>query len=110
MAAILKLNARIVAKAASRHIGTVGERIELTLTVEHVIRLDSNLPAFYHAAPSSIYLCRDGAGNRVVYRGSGCFGGKGEIITVKATITEHGERDGEKQTVIARPKVQEAAQ
>jgi hypothetical protein len=27
----------------------------------------------------------------------------GEFVTVKATVTEHGERDGVKQTKIARP-------
>jgi hypothetical protein len=103
--AIERLEAQALAKAASTHVGTVGERLELVLVVEHTIRLESNLPAFYHAAPSTIYLCRDAAGNRVVYKGSGSLAAKGETVRCKATVAEHGERNGELQTVVARPKV-----
>lgn len=30
---------------------------------------------------------------------------KGQRVTLKATVKEHGERDGVKQTIISRPKV-----
>jgi hypothetical protein len=105
LAAIVKANAAIVAKRASTHVGEPGKRIELVLAVEHVIHLESNLPSYYHAAPSSIYLCRTPEGARVVYKGSGSLAQKGETVKVKATVSEHGERDGEQQTIIARPKV-----
>lgn len=51
-----------------------------------------------------VHICRDEAGNTVVYKGKS-IAAKGDTIVVKATIKAHGERDGEKQTVIARPAV-----
>jgi len=103
--AIARLEARAVLKAASDYLGAEGERLEVTVTVEHVIRLESNLPSYYHAAPGAIYLCRDAAGNRVVYKGSGAFARKGETVRAKVTVTGHEERQGERQTTVARPKV-----
>ena len=38
--------------------------------------------------------------NVVIYKGTKLYEG---IVTVKATIKEHGEREGVKQTKIARP-------
>jgi hypothetical protein len=99
------------AKAGSQHVGEIGKRIEMTLTVERVIHLDNDGGGYaYHAirfAPPTIYLCRDEQGNRIVYKGTGDFPAKGETAKVKATINEHNERDGEKQTLISRPKVLE---
>ena len=89
--------ARAVAAAASRHIGNVGERITITLTCDHVIEFDGMYGTTY------INLMRDADGNRIVYKGGKCLADKGNNVTVKATIKEHGERDGERQTIIARP-------
>ena len=47
----------------------------------------------------------DADGNVVVYKGSTTVGEKGETVTLKATIKDHGEREGVNQTIIARPKV-----
>lgn len=85
----------------SQHVGNVGERIELVLTVGKVLRFESQnygWPATY------INLCKDASGNAVVYKGSNGWA-EGETIVVKATVKEHGERDGVKQTIIQRPKV-----
>jgi len=105
--AVARIAERTALKAASQHIGVVGKRVELTLKIEVTI----HLPSFaYGWAPSTIYLCRDENGNRVVYKGAGSFGAKGETVKVKATIGEHGERDGELQTIISRPKVLETVE
>jgi hypothetical protein len=93
--------AREAARAASQHVGVVGERMELTVTVDVVIHLEAG--GYGWAAPS-IYLGRDSQGNRIVYKGTGNFAGKGETVRVIATVKEHGERQGELQTIIARPK------
>lgn len=90
---------REAAKAASQHIGTVGQRITTSLTCDHVIAFDGAYGTTY------INLLRDADGNRVVYKGSKWLIDKGATANVKATIKEHGERDGERQTIIARPTI-----
>ena len=90
---------RAAAAAASRHIGAIGERITITLTCDHVIEFDGMYGTTY------INLMRDADGNRIVYKGTKCLTDKGSSVTVKATIKDHGERDGERQTIIARPTI-----
>lgn len=84
-------------RATSHHIGTVGERMELTLTCEKVFEFDSQFGMTF------INICRDPSGNVVVYKGSNGFE-RGETLRVKATIKAHDERDGVAQTLISRPK------
>lgn len=81
----------------SQHIGTPGARLEVELTCERVLDYGDKWQPFY------IALMRDGAGNRVVYKGSRPPLGKDQSGRYRVTIKEHGERDGEKQTIIARP-------
>lgn len=92
--------AEIIAEnAASQHIGTVGKREVFTLTLNWVKTYDGG-GCF---APYHIHGFKDAAGNIVIYRGSKCLGEKGANLTVKATVKEHGNRDGVKQTIITRP-------
>jgi hypothetical protein len=85
------------ADANSQHIGTVGERTTFELTLNWVKYFEGAFGATY------IHGLKDAAGNVVIYKGSKCLGEKGATVKVKATIKEHGERDGVKQTVISRP-------
>lgn len=90
----------------SQHLGTVGERIVLTLKVRHVVMLEGMYGL------SFINICNDESGNVVVYKGSNSFefddtNKRRDQITVKATVKAHTERDGVKQTIIARPKISE---
>lgn len=84
-------------RATSRHVGTVGERMDLTLTCEKVFEFEGQFGVTY------INICRDESGNVVVYKGSNGFE-RGETFRVKATIKAHDERDGVAQTLISRPK------
>ena len=95
---------RAAERAVSQFVGTVGERGEFTVTVEHTIRFE---PYAYGWAASYLYLCRDAAGNRIVYKGSASFGAKGETVKVMATVAGHEEYKGERQTKLSRPKVLE---
>jgi hypothetical protein len=95
-------NARKEARAASQYVGVIGDRMELVLTVEHIVTLESMV-----YGRSWLHLCRDAEGNRVIYKGTGSFAAKGETVTVKATVKEHSEYKDEKQTKISRPKVLE---
>lgn len=86
-----------VARATSRHLGTVGERRGFLVKVVAT-------PKFEGAYGTVVInLCEDMQGNVVVYKGGKVLGEKGQMINVKATIKAHGEREGVKQTVISRP-------
>lgn len=85
-------------------VGTVGQKVTMTLSVVHIIVLDGMYGSTY------IHICEDADQNVVIYKGnSHAFPCKGETATVTATIKEHGVRDGVKQTIIQRPKVLEVA-
>jgi len=91
------------------HLGEVGAKLTVTLTIVHVVTLESAYGTSY------LYICEDADQNVVVYKGnSGAFffkadgdglRGKGDSLTVTAVVKEHGVRDGVKQTVIQRPKL-----
>ena len=84
--------------AKAQWIGTVGERREFVLKIVHVHEMIGQYGISY------ITVMKDDAGNTVVQKGT-YVGYKGCTVTIKATIKEHGERDGVKQTIITRPKV-----
>jgi hypothetical protein len=90
---------------AKVHVGTVGERRDFDLTVRFVTYFDTQWGTTW------VFVMEDADGNVVVYKGAGHLynaagqgATKGDKVVVKATIKEHGERDGVKQTIIARPK------
>jgi hypothetical protein len=85
-------------RATAKHVGTVGERRDFTLTVKFTTAYETQFGVTH------VHVMEDVEGNVVVYKGSKVIGEKGETITVKATIKEHGERDGIAQTIISRPK------
>ena len=86
--------------ANRQHLGEVGQKVTLTLTVVHIVVLDGAYGTNY------IHICEDADQNVVIYKGkSDSFPVKGETATIVATIKEHGVRNGVKQTVIQRPKL-----
>jgi hypothetical protein len=91
---------RAALDAKRDHLGTVGQKVTLTLTTVHIVVLDGIYGANY------IHICEDADQNVVIYKGKSFdFPAKGHTATVTATVKEHGVRDGVKQTVIQRPKV-----
>lgn len=86
--------------ATRQHVGTVGEKITMTIKVVHVVILEGSYGTTY------INICEDENNNTIIYKGNAKgFPEKGETATVIATIKEHGVREGVKQTVIQRPKL-----
>ena len=86
--------------ASRQHLGTVGQKITITLTVKHIVVMDGIYGTNY------LHICEDADQNIIIYKGkSDSFPLKGETATVTATVKEHGVRDGVKQTAIQRPKV-----
>jgi hypothetical protein len=81
--------------ANSAHIGTVGERAVFELVVERTLEFEGQWGVTF------INLCKDTAGNVVVYKGT--KGWEKGPITVKATVKAHEVRDGVAQTILTRP-------
>lgn len=94
--------AKLAAARASQFVGQVGQAIELTLTCERVI--DCSWGSFPRIS-SWMHLCRDTAGNVVVYKGAGNFLGAGESGKVKATVKSHDVYRDTQQTFIQRPRI-----
>ena len=93
-----KLKAIKSREAASVYVGEIGERREFHLTVDRVHHFDGQWGLTY------FNICRDQDDNIVVYRGSNGWW-KGDKLVVMATIKDHSEFRGARQTIINRPKV-----
>ena len=91
------------ARANSQHVGAVGDKITLTITVERIVVLESPFGTNF------ITLARDEQGNAIFYKGRVNIGSKGDTSTIKAAVKDHTEYSGVKQTVIQRPKLVEVA-
>lgn len=81
----------------SQHVGTVGERI----TIEGTVFFRASFDGVY--GTTYITGIRDAAGNVYIQKGA-AIGDKDDDVRIKATVKEHGVRDGVKQTIISRPK------
>jgi hypothetical protein len=87
----------------SRHVGEIGQRIELQLTVDRVLDWSyGQFPTIYRYCT----LARDAAGNVIQYVGAKPL----DDGTYKATVAEHDEYRGVRQTKIKRPKWVEVPQ
>jgi hypothetical protein len=91
-------------KAFSQHVGTVGERREFIAQVTVRANYETQFGI------QTVYVCEDSQGNVIVYKGAGALyndkghgAQKGDYVRFKATVKAHGERDGVKQTIVARP-------
>jgi len=97
-----RIAAREAAKAekaaTAKHIGTVGERRDFSLTIKFVTFFETQFGLII------VNICEDADANVVVYKGSNRLGEKGAQIKIKATIKAHDVRDGVAQTIISRPK------
>ena len=92
------LDRKAATRLTSQHIGKVGDKVTLTITIDHIIVING------HYGTNYINIARDEHGNVVTYKGQIDIGLKGETNTIKATVKEHTLYDGVKQTVIQRPK------
>ena len=106
-------------KARSAFLGVENERVQLKLHVDKIVEVEVQKFSYYDSSTMYIYLMRDEAGNRIVYKTKTVLGlsVKGDNfneffpvlekadIELKATIKAHAEYKGEKQTIIQRAKV-----
>jgi hypothetical protein len=92
--------------ATSTHVGAIGERREFTATVRFT-KFFENTDGRYYSAGWTLTMMDDNAGNVLVWKGSG-FGDditRGSKITFKATVKDHSEYKGVKQTIVTRAKL-----
>jgi len=91
-----KENARM--QAASKHVGTIGERIDITGTIVFVVQFTGRFGFTYLTG------IKDRDGNILIQKGVS-IGKQGDELSLKATVKAHEVRDGVNQTIITRPKV-----
>lgn len=95
----------------SSYVGTVGQKVEVGLTITHIHGFSGYYDNVY------IHVMKDDLGNVFIYKKSGSrvikgthFGRKievqvGDRLKLSARVKEHKERDGVKQTILERPKI-----
>lgn len=92
--------------ASRQHLGVVGEKITVTLTIKKILYIESSY------GTNSLYICEDADRNVVIYKGraaafetiNGDYSKQDDVVTVTAVVSAHGVREGVKQTIILRPK------
>jgi hypothetical protein len=100
---------RAEARAVSQHVGEVGKRITVKGSVRYVHTMSVDSFRGYGSDTLYIVTIAGEDGNTYLYKGNKGyrFGEKDTPVSVVASVKEHNEYKGEKQTVIARPKFNE---
>lgn len=93
--------------ASRQHIGQIGQKVELELTVKKIIEIEGAKFSYYDSGITFLYIMEDADQNVVIYKGnSAAFStvDEGSTYRFTATVKEHGVRNDVKQTIIQRPK------
>lgn len=90
-------------KPASAWLGSIGEKLELAVKVVFTL----SIPGFRPDTSTLLVKLEDDAGNKLVWFSSNPPDAvvTGNLLTLRGTVKQHGERDGEKQTILTRCKV-----
>lgn len=94
--------ARDARRANSKHTGTVGKRQTFTATVVRVSSYARPRYASYGDETVWIISMTDTEGNTLVSKSASFHAPKGETLTFKATVKDHDEYQGERQTIVQR--------
>lgn len=112
-------------KARSEYLGVANEKMTGRAFVEAMLLVDAPSYGYYDSSSAYVYIMRDEAGNKIVYKSKSCLAFKfdnkkntpnywqnmyidvmaGMTIDFTATIKAHTESKGEKQTIVQRVKV-----
>lgn len=104
--AVADLNEAARLRATSRHVGKPGERLTVKVKVQQVRWFDR--PAFnapWRQETCYIVTLRDEADNALVVKGTSFRPEEGAELTIKATVKDHTEYRGMRQTNVQRVKV-----
>lgn len=96
-------------KKPSEYVGTEGESIELQVVYTRWISFETPAYGGYGMTNTFIYYFEDAEGNQLIWKTSSVAVlnklEKGDKVTIKATVKEHKEYKGSKQTTLQRVKV-----
>lgn len=93
-------------RAASQHVGIIGGRIETSVTVERVNSYDRpQFGASWLSETVYIITMRDAEGNALISKSSRFYAEKGQQFSIKATVKDHNDYQGEMQTLLQRIKI-----
>jgi len=93
-----------VKAATLGYVGTVGARIELAVTVVRVASFERPVYMGYGAMQTvHVVTMADPSGNEIVSKSPSFREEVGRAFILRATVKEHGEYKGVKQTVVSRP-------
>lgn len=110
--ALLKEKAPKEEKREGAHVGNVGDRITVTVTLSKAFSYEVEKPSFWGGYGSTetryIYKFVDADENVLVWKtsNSDMLDYEGKQLTLKGTVKAHDEYKGEKQTVLTRCKAQ----
>lgn len=94
--------------ANRQHIGEIGKKIVITLTLKKRIEIEGAKFSYYDSGITDLCIFEDANSNVVIYKGRSddiARINEGETVQMTATVKDHGVRNGIKQTIIQRPKV-----
>ena len=83
-------------ESESEYVGSIGERLDLYLTVEKVIELDNNF------GRSSMHIMRDDCGNSYVWTTASKTWSIGSEHHIKGTVKDHRKYRNQCQTILTR--------
>ena len=83
----------------SEHIGAVGDKIDIDVTLTHTGRYDTRFGTTW------VHTFKDGTGNVLVWKTGSCAGFESDTLHITGTVKEHDEYKGVKQTVLTRCKI-----
>lgn len=97
---------RLEMAALGSFVGAEGGKISLNnVKVEAVLTIDAARFSYYDRDSQELYLLRDEAGNRLVFKTKAMVEiAKGDTVNLTAKVKAHQEFRGEKQTLINRAK------
>ena len=100
---------RLAQRAISQHIGQIGDKIEIDVTLDHSAWFEIPSFAGYGSDTMHIYTFMDDKGNALIWKTQkGLMFEKGTRVHLTGTIKDHGEYDHQRQTILTRCKVREA--
>jgi hypothetical protein len=99
---VAEISERAKLAAASGFVGKVGERMEFPVKVERVAGYVRRSFSGFGEETVNIVTMRDEAGNAIVVKSPRFWAEKGEEFVLRASVKEHSEYNGEKQTVVMR--------
>ena len=105
----------------SQHVGEVGKKVACVVTLEYVAHYTVKSFTGFGETEMTVYGMRTERGDMLIWKtASGCLciehedeyghidtevAEKGDKLTIRGTIKEHGEYKGEKQTILTRVKL-----